>query len=216
LIGSGCRRELMSSYLDERGQSCRQIGAAGCDRCGEGEEVWIEEQERWSQEWAVVEEAFTELREGCAICWLVGQEFETATEEQWRGHKATQCTVWERASGMQTDEFRVKIRDRTVKDNCRRCWVSQRYCATGQGMDKQCQWPNVVVPLAFAARLTSKGIRVMGELGFAETGDEAYAGWLGKGHRSEIWGQVFSNAMAMAIKVVVESWGREDEGGRVG
>lgn len=39
LIGSGCRRELMSSYLDERGQSCGQIGAAGCDCCGEGEEV---------------------------------------------------------------------------------------------------------------------------------------------------------------------------------
>ena len=46
LIGSGCRRELMSSYLDERGQSCGDIGGAGCDRCGEGEEVWIEEQEK--------------------------------------------------------------------------------------------------------------------------------------------------------------------------
>jgi hypothetical protein len=43
--------------------------------------------------------------------------------------------------------------DRTVKNNCRRCWVSQKYCATGEGMDKRCQWPNVVVPLAYAARL---------------------------------------------------------------
>ena len=109
---------------------------------------------------------------------------------------------------MQADEFRVKRWDRTVKNNCRRCWVSQKYCATGEGMDKRCQWPNVVVPLAFAARLTRDGIRAMGELGFAETGDEAYARWLGKRHREEVWGQMFSNAMAMAIKVVVEGWER--------
>ena len=208
LIGSGCRRELMSSYLDQQGQSCGEIGAAGCDRCGEGEEVWIEEQEKWTREWAVVEEAFTELREGCAICWLVGQEFKTAEEEQWKGHRAMQCTAWARGTGMQADEFRVKMWDRTVKNNCRRCWVSQKYCATGEGMDKRCQWPNVVVPLAFAARLTRDGIRAMGELGFAETGDEAYARWLGKRHREEVWGQMFSNAMAMAIKVVVEGWER--------
>jgi superfamily II DNA helicase RecQ len=204
LIGSGCRRELMSSYLDQRGQSCGEIGAAGCDRCGEGEEVWMEEQEKWTREWAVVEEAFTELREGCAICWVVGQEFKTAEEEQWRRHKAMQCTAWERALGMQADGFRAKMQDRMVKNNCRRCWVSQRYCATGEGMDKRCQWPNVVVPLAFAARLTRNGIRAMGELGFAETGDEAYAGWLGKRHGKEIWGQMFSNAMAIAIRLVLE------------
>jgi hypothetical protein len=42
------------------------------------------------------------------------------------------------------------------------------------------------VPLAYAARLTRKGIRTIGELGFRETRDEAYAGWLGKRHREEI------------------------------
>ena len=62
LIGSRCRRELISSYLDQRGVSCRDIEAAGCDRCGEGEEVWIEEHVDWAQEWAAVEETFTELR----------------------------------------------------------------------------------------------------------------------------------------------------------
>ena len=39
LISSGCRQELISSYLDQRGVSCRDIKAAGCDRCREGEEV---------------------------------------------------------------------------------------------------------------------------------------------------------------------------------
>jgi hypothetical protein len=42
------------------------------------------------------------------------------------------------------------------------------------------------VPLAYAAQLTRKGIRTIEELGFKETGDEAYAGWLGKRHREEI------------------------------
>jgi hypothetical protein len=31
LIGSRCRRELMSLYIDEQGVSCRDIRAAGCD-----------------------------------------------------------------------------------------------------------------------------------------------------------------------------------------
>jgi hypothetical protein len=42
------------------------------------------------------------------------------------------------------------------------------------------------VPLAYTARLTRKGIRTIGELGFKETGDKAYARWLGKRHREEI------------------------------
>ena len=121
LIGSGCRRELMSSYLDTEGVRCGDIEAVGCDRCGEGEEAWLQEHEDWAREWATVEERFTELRNGCAICWLVGQEFWTKEEEQWKRHQAMQCTAWERASGLQADAFRVKMRDRTVKNNCRRC-----------------------------------------------------------------------------------------------
>jgi superfamily II DNA helicase RecQ len=212
LIGSGCRRELMSSYLDREGVRCRDIEAVGCDRCGEGEEAWLQEHENWAQEWAAVEEKFTELRSGCAICWLVGQEFQTKEEEQWKRHRTMQCTGWERASGAGADEFRRKMVDRTVRNNCRRCWVSQKYCATGEGMDKDCQWPNVVVPLAYAARLTRSGIKAMGELGFVEIGDDAYGAWLGKRHREEVWGQIFTNAMAIAIKLVVEGVRRGEEG----
>jgi hypothetical protein len=171
----------------------------------------LEEHESWAQEWAAIEEKFTELRSGCAICWLIGQEFQTKEEEQWKRHRTMQCTAWEMASGAEADEFRRKIVDRTVRNNCRRCWVSQKYCATGEGMDKRCQWPNVVVPLAYAARLTRSGIRAMGELGFVEIGDDAYGAWLGKRHREEVWGQIFTNAMAIAIKLVVEGVRREEE-----
>lgn len=57
--------------------------------------------------------------------------------------------------------------------------------------------------MVFAARLTKRGIQVMGEMGFQETGDEAYAKWLGRRHREEVWGQVFSNAMVVAIRLVL-------------
>jgi superfamily II DNA helicase RecQ len=205
LIGSGCRRELMSSYMDVKGVGCKEIDAVHCDRCGEGEDAWLEAQERWAGEWATVEEAFTELRNGCAICWLVGQEHATKEEDQWKRHRTMQCTAWKHGTGAGADAFRRKMVDRTVKNNCRRCWVSQRYCATGEGMDKRCQWPNVVVPLAYAARLTTKGIRTMGECGFGETGDDSYAGWLGRRHGEEVWGEVVTNAMAIAVKLVLSS-----------
>jgi superfamily II DNA helicase RecQ len=45
LIGSRCRQELMSSYLDTEGVRCGDIKAVSCDRCGEGEGAWLQEQE---------------------------------------------------------------------------------------------------------------------------------------------------------------------------
>ena len=36
IIGSGCRRQLMSRYLDSTGMSCGDTESARCDRCGEG------------------------------------------------------------------------------------------------------------------------------------------------------------------------------------
>jgi hypothetical protein len=50
LIRSGCRRELMSSYIDVKGVGCREINAVHYDRCGEGEDAWLEAQERWAGE----------------------------------------------------------------------------------------------------------------------------------------------------------------------
>ena len=116
-----------------------------------------------------------------------------------------QCTVWEHGTGAGADEFRRKILDGTTKNNCRRCWVSQKYCATGEGMDKRCQWPNVVVPLGYAARLTTEGISIIDELGFEGRDDNGYAAWLRKRHREEVWGQVFTNAMVIAIRLVLRA-----------
>ena len=45
LIGSGCRRELMSSYLDTKGVQCKDVEAVGCNQYREGEQQWLEAQE---------------------------------------------------------------------------------------------------------------------------------------------------------------------------
>ena len=36
-----------------------------------------------------------------------------------------------------------------------------------------------------------------------ETGNDGYAAWLGKRHREEVWGQVFTNAMVVGIRLVL-------------
>ena len=82
-------------------------------------------------------------------------------------------------------------------------------------MEQRCQWPNVVVPLAFAARLTKVGQQTRQEMGFDDRGDRedrgdrddrhgAYARWLGRRYREEVWGQVFTNAMVIAVKLVLQ------------
>jgi superfamily II DNA helicase RecQ len=61
LIGSGCRWELMSSHLDTKGVQCKNVEAVGCDRCGEGEQQWLEAQEGWAREWEAVVRVFNEI-----------------------------------------------------------------------------------------------------------------------------------------------------------
>ncbi|KAG9201348.1 hypothetical protein G6514_005720, partial [Epicoccum nigrum] len=61
LIGSGCRRAAMSSYLDGKRVECGDVdGAASCDRCGEGVRGWQEAQREASAQWQQVQEVFDE------------------------------------------------------------------------------------------------------------------------------------------------------------
>lgn len=107
----------------------------------------MKEQERWAREWARVEEAFGEVRLGCGICWVVGRQEVTREEEQWKKHKAMQCRAWEQGTGAGADAFWRQIVDGRRKNNCGRWWVSRKYWGTGEGLDKRCQWGNVVVRL---------------------------------------------------------------------
>ncbi|KAF2274063.1 uncharacterized protein EI97DRAFT_345540, partial [Westerdykella ornata] len=63
LIGSGCRRGLMSSYLDGKWVECNDIESAECDRHSEGVHEWQDSQVETSWEWQQVQEMMDELRE---------------------------------------------------------------------------------------------------------------------------------------------------------
>jgi superfamily II DNA helicase RecQ len=128
LIGNGCRRQLMSRYLDTNAVSCQDIESAGCNRCGEGVQKWVDEQESTGAEWNIVERMLDELRQGCAICCMLGE----AGSEEWKRHKVMQCLGIEGVDGQQVDRFRQMMRDGGGTHSCRRCWVSQKYCRTGR------------------------------------------------------------------------------------
>jgi hypothetical protein len=95
-----------------------------------------------------------------------------------------------------------------VKNNCWRCWVSQKYCATGEDREARCQWPNVVVPLARAAAEVKTGVKIIRKCGYrGDLGGDwnEYAGWLSKRHEVRVWDEreLFSNVMVVAIRVAV-------------
>ena len=204
IIGSGCRRGLMSGYLDGRRVECNDLETAGCDRCGEGARGWQDEQVEASAEWQQVQEVLDEVREGCVVCWLVGAE-EVETGE-WQKHTARDCTAHEGLTGRELDRFRRGVWDRGGSHSCRRCWISQKYCATGEDVKQACQWPNVVVPLARAAAEQEEGMQIIRQCGYAGGfGGEwkEYAEWLGRRHRVRVWGEYFSNAMVVAIRIIL-------------
>jgi superfamily II DNA helicase RecQ len=202
LTGSGCRRGLMSGYLDGKQVSCNDVESAGCDRCGEGIREWQDSQVEASSGWQQVQELMDDIRAGCAVCCIAGE----AGTEEWKKHKVLQCTAYPGMTGMEVDRFRQGIRDGGGTHSCRRCWVSQKYCATGEDVGNRCQWPNVVVPVARAAAEDEAGIDIIRQCGYkGELGGEwkEYAGWLGKRHNQRVWGEFFSNVMVVAIRVLL-------------
>jgi hypothetical protein len=195
----------MSSYLDGKRVDCNDIDSAGCDRCGEGARGWQDAQQQASLEWQQVQEVFDEVREGCVVCWLIGKEaLETG---EWQRHKVMQCTAYAGLTGVELDRFRRGMWDAGGSHSCRRCWVSQKHCATGEDTRKLCQWPNVVVPMArVTAAVQEGGVELVRRCGYeGELGGDwrEYAGWLGKRHRVRVWGEYFSNAMVVAIRVAL-------------
>lgn len=77
-----------------------------------------------------------------------------------------QCKQHAEVTGAGLDVFRRMIVDGEESHSCRRCWVSQKYCATGKDIRNQCQWPNVVVLLARAIAELYKGVEIIRRYGF--------------------------------------------------
>jgi hypothetical protein len=117
-----------------------------------------------------------------------------------------QCTAYLGVTGPEVDRFRREIRDAGGSHSCRRCWVSQKYCATREHTNNQCQWPNVVVPLARAAAEVEEGAQIVRRCGYrGELGGDwkEYAAWLGRRHNRRVWGEYFSNVMVVAIRIAL-------------
>ncbi|KAF9729764.1 hypothetical protein PMIN01_12628 [Paraphaeosphaeria minitans] len=155
----GCRRGKMSEYMDGQRVVCSDMDSAGCDRCGEGRIEWQQAQSLAASEWQEVEASMDELRAGCAICWVLGRA-------GWQEHRTMLCTAQPMMMGRDMDEFRRGVRDAGNCHSCRRCWVSQKWCATGQDVANSCQWPNIVIPVARAATGIADGLEIIRQCGF--------------------------------------------------
>ena len=64
----------------------------------------------------------------------------------------------------------------------------------------------MIVPLVRAAVELEKGMQMIRQCGYeGEVGGEwkEYAEWLGRRHRARVWGEHFSNAMVVAVRVIL-------------
>jgi superfamily II DNA helicase RecQ len=110
LTGNGCRRSLMSGYLDGKGVTCGEVEAVGCDRCGEGQAKWLEARKTESEEWQQVREVIDELRGGCAICWLLLRVEDGAEQGAYQQHRTMQCVQDAECDWRVVDKFHIGVK----------------------------------------------------------------------------------------------------------
>ena len=200
---TGCRRGVMSGHLDGKRMECVDIEAVRCDRCGEGRAEWAEVNSRWAREWEHVQAVMDGLVDvRCVICWVLGP-FDS---EAWASLWTKDCTVHRGLTGRELDVFRRHIRYDRDTHSCTKCGISQAYCATGEDARKKCQWSNILVPVVRATAELEGATWIVRKVGFQGelSGDyKEYGQWLGKRHISRVWGEFFSNAMVLFIKMML-------------
>ena len=204
----GCRRGMMSEYLDGKRIDCRDIDSAGCDQCGERLIKWQESKSQCAGEWEQVSRAMDKLVDGCAVCWLMGDTMINVGKDYWMTHSTRRCKGrYERLSGEELDLFRGKyVRYKVDRHSCMKCGISQLYCATREDVGARCQWGNIVIPIVRAAVGQEAGIATIREAGYmGEVGGEFadYGKWLGQRHIRQVWGKYFSNAMVVCIRIIL-------------
>ena len=70
IIGSRCRRGLISGYLNRKSIGCNNIKSAGCDRCGERIGEVQEAQGQASAEWEDVRAIMDKIQHRCGVCFV--------------------------------------------------------------------------------------------------------------------------------------------------
>jgi superfamily II DNA or RNA helicase len=218
----GCRRAVMSKYLDGEEVQCADVaGAVECDRCGEGRAEWVRRQQRDAQEWAVVESTLDELADGCGLCWVLADDEAGNGEAEASGgeakadeaymHKGTACDRNDGLTQEALDGFRRGIRyDERGSYACMKCGIQQRLCGRDDVVSGRCRWPNVLVPMVRAAMRDAEYRwlpRKLGYKGRAGEGARAlaeYGAWLGERYGERLWGQLVSNGMVVMVWVILD------------
>lgn len=196
---AGCRRLVMSEYLDGRelARSCGdQSDWLRCDQCGEGTH---EGSLRTQEEAAArrrLEEVMTEMTIGCVYCWLNGEE-RTAPHSTQKCDRAWWCDG-------DVERFRGAVRYQDDTHSCHRCGMSQSLCGTGEGEGRVCQWPGVMAPVVYCVMQSAVGYGQTQRAGYSGGYQdwESYGRWLGRRHFQRIWGANMSNAMAVLIRAI--------------
>ena len=143
-----------------------------------------------------------ELVDVCVICWALGP----MDPEVWASHWTRHCRAHRGLTGEELDMFRRHIRYDEDSHSCSKCGISQAYCATGEDAAGKCQWSNILVPIVRATAELEGADKIIREAGFKGEllGDyREYARWLGKRHGSRVWGEFFSNAMVLLIRIIL-------------
>jgi superfamily II DNA or RNA helicase len=207
----GCRRMIMSEYLDGRTVECSS-DLARCDRCGEGVTAMFRAHSQAASERQAFEEEMDELRDtqGCLDCFVYGTV--DAARRDW-GHEAGECVHGKDGEGVAFSEedvegFRSKMRFDKRTHSCFKCGISQKVCKTGENSSRKCQWPRIMAGILRRVGCIEGGRSVIQRCGFeGEWGDwDGYAGWLGQAHGRRVWGEVVSRGMVVLKEFL--SWRR--------
>jgi hypothetical protein len=204
VYSKGCRRAIMSSYLDGCEVECRMQDCAACDRCGEEIAEWHRWQQREGREMQVVQEVLDELVDGCAACWVTRQREDN---EDWYLHSQAECSMGPPELSIDgCDNFRRGLRYAKDSHTCFKCGISQRLCNRRKGSKEKCQWTGVAMPILIAAMgAGQEGEVILKRCGFQGANDDwgAYQRWLGIRHQRRIWGENVSNSMAVLVSVIL-------------
>jgi hypothetical protein len=92
-------------------------------------------QQEASGEREVVERVLDELRDGCTVCAMVN----VGGLGEWKQHRVLQCRKHAGLNGADVNGFHRLVVDGGGTHNCRCCWISQKYCATGVDVAQRCQ-----------------------------------------------------------------------------
>jgi hypothetical protein len=155
IIGSGCRRLLMSRCLDRTTVSRSGMEAlAECDQCGARSGIDLTSRRVVAGSGSRCRSCSTSCRLGawCAPC----SATPTATAS---GRGTGRCSApHPRVMGLELDRFHNGIRDQGGIYSCWRCWVIQKYCAARDGWEKWCQWPGQGPPRGWSCGLKDGSI----------------------------------------------------------